>query len=259
MQQYYPNNLDNDPGRMMYSKSEDLLPKKNIFKMIKKNNNNNFNTSTTEQPNLYRENIFSENFNRNDGLGEEVIEKDKKIQELEFKLQQVQHEKESFKSKMELIKQYEKDNNNLSLRLKQEHDKNKDLIIYKNRIDMLEKEKKRDTDIIDELKQKIKEMEGSNDEGITLNIMDKEEHEEDEEGIKELNYDEIYKKTLEEENKKILSNKKYKNDKLKTILSKYLNNLDDIKIDDIFIEMKITEETEITKVLITQIIQKVNR
>ena len=44
---------------------------------------------------------------------------------------------------MELIKQYERDNNNLSLRLKQEHDKNKDLIIYKNRIDMLEKEKKR--------------------------------------------------------------------------------------------------------------------
>ena len=100
-------------------------------------------------------------------------------------------------------------------------------------------------------------MEDSNDEGITLNIMDKEEHEEDE-GIKILDYDEIYKKTLEE-NKKILSNKKYKNDKLKTILSKYLNNLDDIKIDDVFIEMKITEETEITKVLITQIIQKLNR
>ena len=34
MQQYYPTNLDNDPGRMMYSKTEELLPKKNIFNRV---------------------------------------------------------------------------------------------------------------------------------------------------------------------------------------------------------------------------------
>lgn len=258
MQQYYPTNLDNDPGRMMYSKTEELLPKKNIFNMIKnKKINNKFNNPGVEKPNHYRENIFSENYNRNDNFGEEVIEKDKKIQELEFKLQQIELEKDSFKSKMELIKQYERDNNNLSLRLKQEHEKNKENVILKNRIAMLEKEKKNDDKLIKELKQRIIKLEDSNDEGITLDIQEKGGDEEDEE-IKELDYDEIYKKTLEEENKKTVMDHEYKNEKLRIILSKYIENLDEDKLDILFFEMKIKETTQITKELISEIIQNIN-
>ena len=75
--------------------------------MMKNNNNKNhnqFNNSNTKQPDLYRENIFSENYNKNDGLSEEMIEKDKKIQELEFKLQQTEYEIDGFKSKLGMIK-----------------------------------------------------------------------------------------------------------------------------------------------------------
>ena len=57
MQQYYPRNVDSDPVRMSM-KSQDLLPKKNIFSMMKNNNNkptfNQFNNSNTKQPDLYR-------------------------------------------------------------------------------------------------------------------------------------------------------------------------------------------------------------
>ena len=54
-----------------------------------------------------------------------MIEKDKKIQELEFKLQQIEHEKDSFKNKLGIIKNYEEDNKDLSMKLRHEYEKNK--------------------------------------------------------------------------------------------------------------------------------------
>ena len=54
------------------------------------------------------------------------------------------------------------------------------------------------------------------------------------------------------------SNEKYKNDGLKTIISKYLPKIDDSKIDNIFIEMKIEPTTEINKELIKTIVRSLN-
>ena len=257
MQQYYPKDLENDPGREMYYKSSESLPKKNIFKLIKNKSINSDNLNI-EQPNLYRENIFSENYNRNDGLSEDLVKKDKKIQELEFKIQQLEFEKDSFKSKMELLKKYERDINHLSLRLKEEHNKNKELIILKNKVDLLEKEKVKNRGKIKDLEIKLFNKDDSNNEGISIDIDIKEENEEEEEeeeeGIKDLNYEEIYKKTLKE-NENLLN--KYKNETLKSLILKHLKNIDDSKIESLFIEMKITEETKITKTLISEIIKNI--
>lgn len=261
MQQYYPRNVDSDPVRMSM-KSHDLLPKKNIFSMMKNNNNkgdNQFNNSNTKQPDLYRENIFSENYNRNDGLSEEMIEKDKKIQELEFKLQQTEYEIDGFKSKLGMIKKYEEENKNLSLKLREEYEKNKEIVLLKNKITFFEKAKKEDNKIIKNLKEKINLIESENEEGITFtDIIDDDDDGEDpivEEEIKSIDYEEIYKKTLEEEAK---NNEKYKNDKLKTIICKYVGDKNSNKIDEIFIRMKIEEDIEITKTLITTIIKELS-
>ena len=131
MQQYYPRNVDSDPVRMSM-KSHDLLPKKNIFSMMKNNNNKNhnqFNNSNTKQPDLYRENMFSQDYNRNDGLTQEMMEKDKKIQELQFQMKQVEFEKDSMKGKLDVIKQYEEEIKNLSLKLREEYEKNKEIVL----------------------------------------------------------------------------------------------------------------------------------
>ena len=259
MQQYYPRNVDSDPVRMSM-KSHDLLPKKNIFSMMKNNNNKNhnqFNNSNTKQPDLYRENIFSENYNRNDGLSEEMIEKDKKIQELEFKLQQTEYEIDGF-YKLGMIKKYEEENRSLSLKLREEYEKNKEIVLLKNKITFFEKAKKEDNKIIKNLKEKINLIESENEEGITFTDIIDDDNDEDpivEEEIKSIDYEEIYKKTLEEEAK---NNEKYKNDKLKTIICKYVGDKNSSKIDEIFIRMKIEEDIEITKTLITTIIKELS-
>ena len=72
-----------------------------------------------------------------------MIEKDKKIQELEFKLQQTEYEIDGFKSKLGMIKKYEEENRSLSLKLREEYEKNKENCITKNKITFFEKAKKK--------------------------------------------------------------------------------------------------------------------
>lgn len=260
MQQYYPTNLDNDPIRNTQIKSTELLPRKNIFTMMKNNNSNKFNSSNNkQQPDLYRENIFTENYNRNDGLNDEMIEKDKKIQELEFKLQQIEHEKDSFKNKLGIIKKYEEDNKELSMKLRNEYEKNKEIVILKNKLSLFEKSKKEDDKIISELRKNLNIIETENDESIIFNINDNETNDGEDEEIKDIDYEEIYKQTLEAESKRNIALEKFKNDKLKNIISKYIVGIGDEMIDDIFIKYKIDENTEITKELISKIISELKQ
>jgi hypothetical protein len=260
MQQYYPTNLDNDPIRNTQIKSNELLPRKNVFNMMKNNNSNKFNSSNNkQQPDLYRGNIFTENYNRNDGLNDEMIEKDKKIQELEFKLQQIEHEKDSFKNKLGIIKKYEEDNKELSMKLRNEYEKNKEIVILKNKISLFEKSKKEDDKIISELRKNLNIIENENEEGIIFNINDNETNEEEDEEIKDVDYEQIYKQTLEAESKRNIALEKFKNDKLKNIISKYMLGIGDEIIDNIFIKYKIHEKTEITKELISKIISELKQ
>jgi len=260
MQQYYPTNLDNDPIRNTQIKSNELLPRKNVFNMMKNNNSNKFNSSNNkQQPDLYRGNIFTENYNRNDGLNDEMIEKDKKIQELEFKLQQIEHEKDSFKNKLGIIKKYEEDNKELSMKLRNEYEKNKEIVILKNKISLFEKSKEEDDKIISELRKNLNIIENENEEGIIFNINDNETNEEEDEEIKDVDYEQIYKQTLEAESKRNIALEKFKNDKLKNIISKYMLGIGDEIIDNIFIKYKIHEKTEITKELISKIISELKQ
>ena len=75
-------------------------------------------------------------------LNEEMIEKDKRIQELEFKLQQIEFEKDSFKNKLGIVKKYEEENKVMSLKLREEYEKNKEIVILKNKLSLFEKSKK---------------------------------------------------------------------------------------------------------------------
>ena len=218
-----------------------------------------FNNSASKQPDLYNNNIFTENYNRNDGLSEEMIEKDKKIQELEFKLQQSEFEKDSFKNKFGIIKKYEEETKTLSLKLRQEYEKNKELVILKNKLSIFEQSKKDDDKIISELRKKLKMSEYENEEGITLDLMGQVDNGSDEdEEIKDIDYEDIYKKTLEAENKRNINLDKYNNDKLKSIIKKYVNAGND-SIDDVFIKMKIDENVTITKELISRIISELKQ
>ena len=259
MQQHYSPNLENDPIRGSQIKSTELLPRKNIFTMMKTKKTNVFNDSNSkQQPDLYRENIFTDNYNRNDYLNQEMIEKDKKIQELEFKLQQIEHEKDSFKNKLGIIKKYEEDNKDLSMKLRHEYEKNKEIVILKNKLSLFEKSKREDDKIISELKKKLKIIEIENEERIILNINETANNDSDDEEIKDFDYDEIYKKTLEAESKRNLDLERFKNDKLKDIISKYINTgYEDI--DTLFIKYKIDGKTEITKDLISGIISELKQ
>ena len=100
--------------------------------MKNKNNNPTFNSSERkQQPSMFRENMFSQDYNRNDGLTQEMMEKDKKIQELQFQMKQVEFEKDSMKGKLDVIKQYEEEIKNLSYKLREEYEKNKELVMLK--------------------------------------------------------------------------------------------------------------------------------
>lgn len=257
MQQYYPRNVDVDPVRSSFSNSKELLPRKNIFNMMK--NKNVFNDSNSKQPDLYRENIFNETYNKSNALNNEIVEKDKKIQELEFKLQQIEIEKDSFKNKLGIIKKYEEDNKDLSLKLKKEYEKNKEIIMLRNKLSLFEQTKKEDDKVISELKRKVNIIENENDEEITLNIFEENNSENEDEGIKELDYDEIYKQTLENEKKRNIQLKKYKNDRLKDLICKHNVNINKNRVDDIFIKMKIVENVNITKDLISKIIYELKQ
>ena len=131
--------------------------------------------------------------------------------------------------------------------------------MLRNKISLFEQTKKEDDKIISELKRKVNIIENENDEGITLNIFEENNSENEDEGIKELDYDEIYKQTLENEKKRNIQLKKYKNDRLKDLICKHNLNVNNDKVDDIFIKMKIVEDVNITKDLISKIIYELKQ
>ena len=61
----------------------------------------------------------------------------------------------------------EEDNKNLSLKLKQEYEKNKEIIMLRNKISLFEQAKKEDDKIISELKRKVNIIEKENSNGLS--------------------------------------------------------------------------------------------
>lgn len=247
MQQYHPNNIEQDPSRAMWNNSSSFINEKknndnnNIFKkMINKNKRDK-----TE----IRDIIFS-NDDRSSSMNIDIIEKDKKIQSLNFKLKQNEIEFDRLKKELDVVDQLKNENKLLQTKLNQEYEKNKEIITLKNKLDFIEKQNKL-------LKDKIKNKDNSDSEETSDEDESESESESEDDNIEEIvtdqyNYDMVLKKMMKE--KEI-----YKNNKLKEIICKHKKDVNGSKLDNIFIQMKITEKTNISKELITNIIMKLTK
>ena len=319
MQQYFTNNFENDPSRIMWKgegTSTHIVPvqkhssrNRNIFQRIIEENDLN--------KNQLRDKIYKPVTNT-PSLSGEIIEKDKEIQGLQFKIKQKEHIINELKGKLELIPKIQEENKTLNDKLQKEYEKNQDVVNLRNQNSFLEKQfidLKRDNHLlkgnIQKMKKKVKARrkkknknktmlkDSSNDQGSLndsdnlfnngseglLNKYDDQDHKggstdtgdtrdeevsqadttdegltdqedttdeedtSDEEIITEdYNYNLILESLMEEKKEK------YKNEKLKNMIYKYYKGVGGKKIDDLFILMEITEETEITKDLVTKII-----
>lgn len=232
MQQYHPNNIDQDPSRAMWNNSSEF---------IKENNNTNIFKKLIEQNKKSKsdlhEVVFSIN-NKESTIHSDIIEKDKEIQSLNFKLKQNEIDFNKLKKDLSVVEELRVENKILNQKLNEEYEKNKEISILKNRIQILEMDNKN-----------LKENKNIQNESINNDDPSTEEEEIEEINTENYNYSNIFEKLMKEK-------EKYKNDKLKDIICKYKNNVDKSKIDAIFIEMKIDENVEITKELITKIIVK---
>lgn len=235
MQQYHPNNIEQDPSRAMWNNSSELIKENNntnVFKKLIQENKKN-------KPEL-RDIVFSNN-NRDKKIESDVIEKDKEIQSLKFKIKQNEIDFNKLKQEIGIIDELKNENKILNQKLRDEYERNKEISILKNRIEMIQMENK----LLKENKDKDKEELDSQN---NINEIDVPEELEE---IKTENYSygEIFQKLMKDK-------ERYKNDKLKDIICKYKPDIEKSKIDSIFIEMKIDEKVEITKELITDIIIK---
>ena len=229
MQQYHPNNIEQDPSRAMWNNSSEFIKETsntNIFKKLIDENKKN--------KSELRDILFNNN-DRNATIESDVIEKDKEIQSLTFKLKQTEIEINKLKKDLSIIDELKNENKLLNQKLRDEYERNKEISVLKNNLERIKMENKL-----------LKENILSND---SANEDDEEEVVEEEIKTENYSYSEIFQKLMKDK-------EKYKNDKLKDIICKYKKDADKSKIDTIFIEMKIDEKVEITKELITDIILK---
>lgn len=232
MQQYHPNNIEQDPSRAMWNNSSEF---------IKENNNTNIFKKLIEENKKSKSDLHEVVFNNNNKestIHSDIIEKDKEIQSLNFKLKQNEIDFNKLKKDLSVVEELRVENKILNQKLNEEYEKNKEISILKNRIQILEMDNKN-----------LKENKNIQNESINNNDDESSEEEIEEINTENYNYSNIFEKLMKEK-------EKYKNDKLKDIICKYKNNADKSKIDAIFIEMKIDENVEITKELITKIIVK---
>lgn len=238
MQQFHPNNVEQDPSRAMWNNSSDFINQnqnQNIFKKIIENNK--------KGKSELRDIVFN-NSNRESTIENDVIEKDKEIQSLKFKLKQQEIDFNKLKKDLSIIDELKNENKLLHNKLNGEYEKNKEITILRNQLEMIKKQ----NTILKEKKSKTNDEEEEDEEG---------EEDEEEGRIEEIttdnyNYNMVFEKIMKE--KEI-----YKNDKLKDIICKYKKGVDKNKIDTIFIEMKIDNNVEITKELITSVIMKLTK
>lgn len=232
MQQYHPNNIEQDPSRAMWNNSSEF---------IKENNNTNIFKKIIEENKKSKSDLHEVVFNNNNKestIHSDIIEKDKEIQSLNFKLKQNEIDFNKLKKDLSVVEELRVENKILNQKLNEEYEKNKEISILKNRIQILEMENKN-----------LKENKNIQNESINNNDDESSEEEIEEINTDNYNYSNIFEKLMKEK-------EKYKNDKLKDMICKYKNNADKSKIDAIFIEMKIDGNVEITKELITKIIVK---
>lgn len=153
--------------------------------------------------------------NRFNNMTQELLDKDKEIQDLKNKVNIMSLDIEKLKSDVKKGNTYKLENEILKEKLNEQYKEHKKLLEFQSKFKELEILKNRDEETIDSLKTIIRKLM-------------KPEYEE--------------KETI------------YKNDKLKETLLKKNSNYKEEQIDNLFKEMEITEDIDITKDLVVTII-----
>lgn len=154
--------------------------------------------------------------NRFNNMTQDMLDKDKEIHELKNKLSITSIDIDKLKNDVKKGNTYKLENDILKDKLNEQYKEHKKLLEYHSKFKELEILKQRDEDTIESLKTIIKKLM-------------KPEYEEQE--------------------------KKYKNDKLKETLLKKNQDYNEDQIDNLFEEMEITEDINITKDLLITIIE----
>lgn len=153
--------------------------------------------------------------NRFNNMTQELLDKDKEIQDLKNKVNIMSLDMEKLKSDVKKGSTYKLENEILKEKLNEQYKEHKKLLEFQSKFKELEILKARDEDTIDSLKTIIRK-------------------------LMKPDYEE--KETI------------YKNDKLKETLLKKNSNYKEEQIDNLFKEMEITEDINITKELLVTII-----
>lgn len=153
--------------------------------------------------------------NRFNNMTQELIDKDKEIQELKNKVNVMSLDIEKLKNDVKKGNTYKLENEILKEKLNEQYKEHKKLLEFQSKFKELEILKNRDEETIDSLKTIIRK-------------------------LMKPDYEE--KETI------------YKNEKLKETLLKKNSNYKEEHIDNLFKEMEITEEIDITKDLLVTII-----
>ena len=154
--------------------------------------------------------------NRFNNMTQDMLDKDKEIHELKNKLSITSIDIDKLKNDVKKGNTYKLENDILKDKLNEQYKEHKKLLEYQSKFKELEILKQRDEETIESLKTIIRK---------------------------------LMKPDYEEEEKK------YKNDKLKEILLKKNQDYNEDQIDNLFEEMEITEDINITKDLLITIIE----
>ena len=234
MQEYSTSeSLNNDLIRMSFSNSNQIVKKEhqnsnNVFLRNSKPNdlitplNNKINNSNDL-------NTYNNEINRLNTMSQEILDKDKELQELKNLLQQSKIEMDAVKLNRNMQDQIELENKLLKEKLQKEYNKNDEYLEMKHSLEKMKHQNER-------LKDNITSLE---------TIIRKQYNE-----IKEIKKESIPNTSVQE--------KKYKNDTLKKTLLEHNNDYTEQIIDELFDEMEITEDINITKDLLMNIINYLN-
>tara|TARA_A100001037_G_scaffold279737_1_gene281835 strand:+ start:54 stop:770 length:717 start_codon:yes stop_codon:yes gene_type:complete len=237
MQEYSTSeSLNNDLIRMSFSNSNQIVKKEhqnsnNVFLRNSKPNdlitplNNKINNSNDL-------NTYNNEINRLNTMSQEILDKDKEIQELKNLLQQSKIEMDAVKLNRNMQDQIELENKLLKEKLQKEYNKNDEYLEMKHSLEKMKHQNERLKDNITSLETIIRKQ-----------------------------YNEI-KEITSIKNESIpntsVQEKKYKNDTLKKTLLEHNNDYTEQIIDELFDEMEITEDINITKDLLMNIINYLN-
>ena len=237
------NQLENDI--IIQELSPKLLPKNDNHELVPSNNYSNKMNLTS----------FNNEITRYKNMSQEIIDKDEELQKYKNKIYQLELTLTETEKEKNTAVSSEIENKLLKVKLNEQYGLSRELTEVKHK---LKREKLENKKIL-ETNQKLKKIIHKQH----LRLTNKEYNSESESDDYESDESDYSSEEDDDEKKKQLSfeqaKKIYKNDNLKKLLLKYTKGLPVKKLETIFINMKITPKTKITKELLTIVINRLKR